>query len=50
MYLGSPGAWAAPSHLIPVGKAAPPRPTSPEDFISASTDWGVMVMAFSNPA
>ncbi len=39
IYLGWPGALAAPSHLMPVGNAAPPRPTKPAAFTSARTAW-----------
>src|ERR1700752_1469035 len=45
-YLGKPSAFAAPSHLIPVGNAAPPRPTRPEALISATTSSGFMLKAF----
>src|SRR5687767_6310628 len=39
-------AFAAPSHLTPVGKAAPPRPTSPEVLISLITSSGLIANAF----
>ncbi len=39
-YLGSAGERLVNSHLRPVGKPAPPRPRSPEAFISARTSWG----------
>ena len=44
------GALAAPSHLMPVGNAAPPRPTNPAAFTSASTSCGVIVRVFLSPA
>jgi hypothetical protein len=39
-YLGSPGERLVSSHLRPVGNPAPPRPRSPEAFISERTSWG----------
>src|SRR3990172_1050720 len=47
-YFSIPGALAAPSHLTPVGKAAPPRPTRPEALISATTSSGFMFNALVN--
>src|SRR6185436_4500698 len=45
-YFGTPSALAAPSHLTPVGKAAPPRPTRPEALISFTTSSGFIANAF----
>ncbi len=47
MYFWSAFTVAAPSPLMPVGKAAPPRPTSPEAFSSATMSSGFIVSAFS---
>ena len=49
-YFCSPSALAAPSHLMPVGNAAPPRPTSPLDLISSTTCSGFIARAFFNAA
>jgi len=47
-YFWSASAFAAPSHLIPVGNAAPPRPTKPEALISFTTSSGFIPNAFVN--
>src|SRR5262245_55539393 len=45
-YFGELSAFAPPSHLIPVGNAAPPRPTRPVALISATTSSGFILKAF----
>src|SRR4030042_1755803 len=46
-YLGSLGEFLAPSHFMPQGKPAPPRPRNPDTFISLITSSGVIRRAFS---
>ncbi len=45
MNFSSPGAFRPNSHLVPVGKAAPPRPASPERFTSLITSSGVIAVS-----
>src|SRR4029453_10457469 len=47
-YFSSPGAFAAPSHLTPVGNAAPPRPTRPDALISATISSGFIPSVFAS--
>ena len=44
-YLGNAPYLRASSHLVPVGKPAPPRPRSPESFTSPMTASGVMAVS-----
>ena len=45
MHLSSPSARAPASHFTPHGKPPPPRPRSPEAFISSITWAGVISLS-----
>jgi hypothetical protein len=48
-YFWPAGCSSTVFHLIPVGKAAPPRPRKPEPMIASTTDCGLIASARRRP-